>query len=431
MKPGSFSYSLFKQRREIFRHYLSQNDFFKEDGIVIVGGGFETVRTVFRQESNFYYLTGVLEPGAVLVMYENRDVLYLPNYGKKRSQWVTESVQVSSEWAATLQVDEIKELGAECSSYAISSLFKLQEYSTFLNDFSIFFAGSGALGMILDLNSSRNATQHQYCSFLASQFQNLFSRIKDVVSVIDRMRRIKDSYEIECLYRASAITSYAHRAAAQAIKPGMYEYELQALIESIFILLESSGPAFPSIVATGKNTTVLHYTDRHDQLKDDDLVVIDIGADYSYYASDITRTYPVSGTFLPRQAEIYNLVLETQRYIESIAQPGMYLNNHEHPEKSLQHLAVEFLKKAGYASYFCHGIGHYLGIDVHDVGNSKEPLKAGDVITIEPGIYIPEERLGVRLEDDFVIVDGGCICLSNDLPKSVDEIEALMRISPE
>lgn len=432
MKPGSIPYSLFKQRREILRHYLSENNFLNDESVVIVGSAFEETRSNFRQESVFYYLTGVVEPGAILCMYQHKDILYLPNYGKKRAQWVVESLTCTPESAKAISVDEMKFLGEECPSYTISPLFNKAEYHTFIEDIA-FIAQSpqGSCIMMLDGASSRHIEQKRYYTFLVHLFPDLVSRVKDAASLVHMMRRVKDAYELECMYRAAAITSYAHRSVAQAIKPGVYEYEMQALLESVFTLLESSGPAFPSIVATGKNSTILHYTARNAQLQKDDLVVIDIGADYAYYASDITRTYPVGGTFTPRQREVYSIVLEAQQYIESLAQPGMYLNNSQYPEQSLQHCAMAFFKKAGYDSFFCHGIGHYLGIDVHDVGNSKDPLVAGDVITIEPGIYIPQENIGIRIEDDYVIMDDGCICLSNDLPKSLDDIESLMKPSIE
>ncbi len=185
--------------------------------------------------------------------------------------------------------------------------------------------------------------------------------------------------------------------------------------------------AFPSIVATGKNATILHYTLNNAQLKNGDLVIIDIGAEYDYYAADITRTYPVSGFFTKRQREVYDLVLEAQEYIAALAKPGMWLSNKDEQDKSLNHLAKKYLEERGYGKFFPHGIGHFLGLDVHDVGDAKQPLESGDVITIEPGIYIPEESLGVRIEDDYWIVEDGAMCLSEYIPKQAKEIEQMMK----
>ena len=186
-------------------------------------------------------------------------------------------------------------------------------------------------------------------------------------------------------------------------------------------------PSFPSIVASGKNSTILHYSPSERIIKKGDLVVVDIGAEYNYYCADLTRTYPVSGKFTPRQRELYQLVLDTQSYIADVAKPGMWLKNKANPEQSLHHLAVSFLKERGYEQYFIHGIGHYLGIDVHDVGTYETPLQEGDVITIEPGLYLPEEKIGIRIEDNYWIVKNGAICLSEELPKSLEEIERIMQ----
>jgi Xaa-Pro aminopeptidase len=159
--------------------------------------------------------------------------------------------------------------------------------------------------------------------------------------------------------------------------------------------------------------------------------VVDIGAEANYYCADLTRTYPVSGTFTSRQKEIYNLVLDTQDHIANIAKPGMWLFNKEKPEQSLHHLAYAFLEKKGYAKYFPHGLGHFLGLDVHDVGNRAEPLEEGDVFTIEPGIYIPAEKIGVRIEDDYWMAKDGVVCLSEELPKNADDIERMVQSKNE
>ena len=185
--------------------------------------------------------------------------------------------------------------------------------------------------------------------------------------------------------------------------------------------------AFPSVVATGKNGTILHYSDNNGLIKNGDLVLVDIGAELHNYCADITRTYPVSGTFTKRQKELYNLVLETQEYVAALAKPGMWLKNPKNPDKSLYHLAHAFLTKRGYADYFPHGIGHFLGLNVHDVGDYAVPLHEGDVITIEPGIYIPQEGIGIRIEDNYWIAKDGAICLSEDMPKTAEEIEAVMQ----
>jgi Xaa-Pro aminopeptidase len=241
------------------------------------------------------------------------------------------------------------------------------------------------------------------------------------------MRRIKDQLELSLIHNAVQITHMAHETAAGMIEPSKMEHEVKASVEYVFMQVAGAYPAFPSIVATGKNTTFLHYADHLHELKAQDLLVLDIGAQYCHYAADLTRTYPVNGKFSKRQREIYDVVLETQAYIESIAAVGMFLRNEQKVEKSLHHLALNFLKEKNFDKYFCHGIGHFLGLDVHDVGNVMMPLQEGDVITIEPGIYIPEENIGIRIEDDYAIAEDGAACLSYELPKQADEIEDLMK----
>jgi len=250
--------------------------------------------------------------------------------------------------------------------------------------------------------------------------------LKDISPILESMRRCKDMSEIELLYKAAEITVLAQEAAAQAIADDVRESEVQASLE---YMMTGAGtrPAFPSIVASGESSTILHYVDNNKMMKDGELVIVDVGAEYNYYSADITRTYPVSGVFNKRQRELYSMVLELQDYLATVAKPGFWINNKEQPEKSLNHLAKEFLVERGYDEYIQHGIGHYLGLDVHDVGDYSKPLQEGDVFTIEPGIYIPEEDLGIRIEDDYWVVKDGLICLTESLPKQIDDIEALVQ----
>ena len=161
------------------------------------------------------------------------------------------------------------------------------------------------------------------------------------------------------------------------------------------------------------------------------MVLVDIGAQMGHYCADISRTYPVSGRFSARQRELYNIVLETQEYVAEQARPGMWLFNAENKAKSLHHLAEKFLESKGLEKYFPHGIGHFLGLDVHDVGDRQRPLQEGDLFTIEPGLYIPKEGIGIRIEDNYWMVKDGVVCLSEDLPKTVDEIEQMMSKSSD
>lgn len=421
-------YAVFRNRREKLLEMIKRSNPNLKDGLVILFADFEDDRHVFRQNSTFYYFTGIEEPASVLFLYfDGREVLYIPNYGEKRERWMRTSLTGDGKIAKEFGVGEIKKLGQPCQGYSFPPLFSLEEYENLLEDLDSFLKKKNEkkVCVLLDILSSKNFFQVYCFDFLITKFPVLRDMMLDISPFVYVMRRVKGNDEIRSIYNATNITSLAHRAAANAIKAGKVEHEVQAMIDAVFIAMGAI-PAFPSIVAGGENTTVLHYMQRNQKLKDGDLVVIDIGAQWGNYAADLTRTYPVSGKFSTRQKEVYNIVVETQVYIKKLAKPGMFLNNPEKIDKSLHHLAVAFLENAGYAQYFVHGIGHFIGLDVHDVGDSAIPLEPGNVFTIEPGIYIPEENLGIRIEDDFVIVKGGCSCLSDSLPRRAEEIETLM-----
>lgn len=395
-------------------------------GALLLIADFESARHLFKQESSFYYLTGITEPAVVMCCYfDGPDVLYMPFYGKSREQWVQTNVSIKSD-KTNLSVDQIKYLGAEISGYSSAPFFTPERYSEIIADIKKNIGIGGVLYTLMDSTGSRYFTQMQ----LVSRFQDWLSdqkiTIADVSGVIHKLRRTKEDHEINLIYKAAQITSLAIQSAAKGIEPGKHEFQIQAVIEYIFRETAGADPAFPSIVATGKNTTILHSSDRDTKLHADDLVVLDIGAEYGFYTSDLTRTFPVGGKFSARQKEVYDTVLQTQKHVESLAMPGMYLNNPKLPEKSLHHQAVKFLDKHGYSKFFAHGIGHFLGLDVHDVGSQEIPLQPGDVFTIEPGIYIPQENIGIRIEDDYAMADDGVVCLSGDLLKSTDDIENMM-----
>ncbi|MBD3272872.1 M24 family metallopeptidase [Candidatus Dependentiae bacterium] len=426
-------YSIFKKRREMVIDFLRKDNPDLNLGMVVLFSDFENDKYVFRQESSFYYLTGITEPGAVLLMFlDGTQVLYLPNYGGIRERWTNTRVKIDENidlLKKELYLDDIKYLGNPISSYSFSSVFTQNKYLNFLNDFKSFLdlQEKKEVFTLLDLElNSRYFSQIQTYKVLLDLFPILADITRDLAPLTHYLRRFKSEYEIDLIYKAVQITNIAHESAAQVINPGRFENEVQAIIESVFTQLGSSRPAFPSIIATGKNTTILHYTDRDKELNIGDLVVVDIGAEYGYYSADLTRTYPVSGKFTKEQLEIYDIVLKTQKYIESVAKPGLFINNNKVPEKSLNHLAKKHLDDLGYGKYFAHGIGHFLGLDVHDVGDNNYPLAPGDVFTIEPGIYIPESNLGIRIEDNYLMTNEGIVCLSFELPKKPEQIEKLM-----
>jgi Xaa-Pro aminopeptidase len=369
----------------------------------------------------------VNEPGTALVIdMAGKSTLYIPNCFEKRAQWMTLPAALVNRDAKALGVDAVELLGDECAGYELNPYFAQHEYAHMITLIKDVTARDGSIFTTTPNNGHEYVNTRFILDHLQKFIPDIQKTIIDVSSIIAASRRRKDIGEIEQIYRAIEITELAHESAAQAIKHDALEAEVQASLEYMMIASHAR-PSFPSIVASGKNGTVLHYNQNNGTIKDGDLVVVDIGAELDNYCADLTRTYPVSGTFTKRQKELYNIVLQTQEHIASLAKPGMWLKNKDKVDKSLHHLAVKFLATRGYDKYFPHGIGHYLGLDVHDVGDYDVPLQEGDVITIEPGIYIAAENIGIRIEDNYWITKDGTICLSERLPKDADDIEQLMQ----
>ncbi|HEU4436426.1 MAG TPA: M24B family metallopeptidase, partial [candidate division Zixibacteria bacterium] len=226
--------------------------------------------------------------------------------------------------------------------------------------------------------------------------------------------------ELTVMQRAIDITGEGFKKAALAVKSGMTERDVQDIIENEFKVRGARRLAFPSIVATGKNTTTLHYTRNDAIVKEGDLFLMDIGAEFDHYAADVSRTIPVSGKFSPAQRKIYEIVLKAQNAAMAKVKPGAYVREDVHAE------AKRVIEEAGYGEYFIHNTSHFIGLDVHDVGDYGSPLKAGMVISVEPGIYFPEQGIGVRIEDDVLVTKNGFKLLTGHIPREVDEIEKLM-----
>jgi Xaa-Pro aminopeptidase len=250
--------------------------------------------------------------------------------------------------------------------------------------------------------------------------------IVDVSPVIAKMRNVKSAYEIELLQKAVDVSIEGHLALARAIKPGAYEYEAQAAMEAEWTRLGSERPGYPSIVGSGINGTILHYNENRKRIDAGDLVVVDAAAEFSYYTADITRSFPASGKFTPRQREVYQLVLDAQRGAERAFVPGKssLLDLQRAAKKVMESSPLRDKKGKTLDNYFIHGLGHWIGMDVHDVG-SYMSLPVGSVFTIEPGIYLPDEGFGVRIEDDYLVTEKGLVKMSAKLPSEPDEIERL------
>ena len=252
--------------------------------------------------------------------------------------------------------------------------------------------------------------------------------VRNLRPVADSLRLVKDADELARLRTAVDISGVGHIAAMQAARPGMWEYEIEAVAEAAFRRNGADRVGYPSIVGSGPNSTTLHYDVSRRQTKDGDLVVLDAGAEWGQYTADVTRTFPVNGRFTPRQKAIYDLVLATQRAAFDSTRPGATIGQ-------LNRVARDYMRAHSGTlcgdqtcdAYFMHGLSHWLGMDVHDVGDYSTPLKPGVVLTIEPGIYLTQENLGVRIEDDVLVTATGAEWLSGRAPKTTDEIERLMR----
>ena len=431
----------FIQRRErLMRHIGS--------GIAVLATAPERIRNrdshfPFRFDSHFYYLTGFTEPEAVVVLQAetNKAILFCRDKDMEREIWDGFRYGPAAA-AAAFGFDE---------AYSISELDerlpKLMANQPVLHY---------ALGAESDWDKRvlgwLNAVREQGRSGVAAP-----AEIRDVRVLVDAMRLIKDDFEIDLMRRSAAIACGAHRRAMLATQPGGYEYQVEAEILHEFRRHGAQSPAYASIVAGGANACVLHYVDNNASLHAGDLLLIDAGCELDGYASDITRTFPVNGRFSGAQRDIYELVLAAQAAAIAVVNPQVHWNSaHEAAVRVLVQGMIDFglchgsvdgvLESGDYRRFYMHRTGHWLGLDVHDVGDYKQhgdwvSLQPGMVLTVEPGCYIraadnvPEAywNIGIRIEDDVLVTASGAEVLTAAAPKTVAEIESLMqqRQAPE
>jgi Xaa-Pro aminopeptidase len=392
----------------------------------------------FRQDSDFFYLTGFEEPDAIAVIKSSQSpqyTLFVRPRDPEREIW--DGRRAGVEGAR-------QDFGADES-------FPIAEFDEKLNDI---LDGAERLYYRLGVNSDLDDTIiRQIARMRAINRKPIHppQTIIDPGKIVHELRVLKSPEEIEIMQRAADIAAEAHVEAMKAVRPGMNEYEVEALIERVFRERGAAAPAYTSIVGAGPNATVLHYISNDGQLRDGDLLLVDAGAEYKGYASDITRTYPINGRFTKAQREIYELVLKAQKACVEMVRPGVthdQLKQHsiEVLTEGMVQLGLlkgdpeELIKEKKHEQFYMHGLGHMLGIDVHDVGlyyHGKESraLEPGVVMTVEPGIYIsvdtkgiPEQYLGigVRIEDDVLCTQNGPRVLTTKVPKEVSEIESLM-----
>lgn len=382
---------------------------------------------LFVQDSNFYYFSGLQEPASVMILNDETQDFYLPNYTAMRGAWIKNDATVTEDNIQSFGFDTLKVTGKSIDAIHVYPYFDFTIYSKVIEYITAALHRNEKIFTVYSSENCQSWMTRLVIDRLALVIPHLQENIVDISSQIAQLRRKKDMLEIETLYKAIDITSQAHYAAVTMLKAGNKESDMQAALEYVFTE-NLSVSAYPSIVAGGVNGTILHYNVNNKKLVEGDLVVVDAGARYNYYCADITRTYPVSGKFTQEQKTLYELVLACQELVAENAKPGMWLFHKDHPEMSLHHIAVNFFKKHNVDQYFTHGIGHFLGLDVHDVGNRSQALQEGDIITIEPGLYIPEKNIGIRIEDNYWIVDQAePVCLSEGLPKMVQAVEEMIQ----
>src|SRR5580704_4531828 len=382
----------------------------------------------YRQENNFFYLSGWAEPGAALLIapaIEAKDdtpartyteILFLPARNPVQEKWTGPKLGAENPDAARLAgFDQVKAL--EDMRGVIYGL--LSEHR------GAVYTDVPAAGEI-----SNSETSLQWL-----ERANAFPRgghYQDVRPLVESLRTVKDAGEVERIRKATEASVAAHLVAMHAVKPGVNESEIAALLQYEWGKRGCNRPAYSPIVGSGLNSTVLHYSEDTATMQAGDVVVIDAAGEYSMYASDITRTLPISGKFSPRQREIYDIVLGAQQAAMDAFQSGK--STLKAGPNTLQKVAYDYINTHGKDShgdplgkYFIHGLGHYVGLYVHDANDYDVPLAPGSVFTIEPGIYIPEEKLGVRIEDMYYVDTGGkLVKLSAGLPSQATDVERIM-----
>jgi Xaa-Pro aminopeptidase len=433
--------SEFKKRRQRLMQHIGKGN------IALIGSASERTRNrdvnyPFRQDSDFYYLTGFNEPDSLAVFIPGRKqgeyILFCREFDEKKALW--EGAHAGLEGAT--------------ARYKADDSFPIDDLDDILPGM---LEDKGKVYYPIGRDSDLDHNLLVWINHIRSQSRTGVTAPGELASlehILHEMRLFKSSEEIKLMRRAAEVSANAHVKAMQKCKPGMYEYQIEAELIYNFIQGGLRAVAYPSIVAGGNNACVLHYTENADKLKSGDLLLIDAGAECDHYAADITRTFPVSGRFTEPQKQLYQLVLDAQTAAIAQVKPGLpwHMAHDASVEvltKGLVSLGLlkgkvsKLIKEEKYKQFYMHRIGHWLGMDVHDVGDYKldkewRLLEPGMVLTIEPGLYIPADcqtvdeqwrGIGIRIEDDVLVTEDGYEILTNGVPKTIAEIESIMQAS--
>ena len=385
----------------------------------------------FKQNSDLFWLSGIVQEDSMVILFPDnpdpkyREVLVLVRPNELKEKWDGKRLRIN-DGQSTSGIKTI---------VWVDSLEALLQTWIHLAD-----------TIYLDTNENdRKASMirtrdYRYADELRSRYP--LHHYERAAKIMKELRGIKTAWEIEVLQKAIDITDNAFRRLLKFIQPGVMEYEIEAEIWHSFLSQRATGPGYGSIIASGDRARTLHYVTNDQECKDGELVLMDFGAEYGGYNADLTRTVPVNGKFSRRQKTIYNACLHLHDYAKSLLKPGISIVDYTEKigeEATQRFLKIGLLKKTevknedpenrAYRKYLYHGISHHLGIDVHDLGTRTEPIKAGMVFTVEPGIYIEEEQIGVRIENNVWITRNGNKDLMKNIPITVEEIESLMKHS--
>jgi Xaa-Pro aminopeptidase len=376
---------------------------------LVFGGEYDPhLNTAYRPHPHFEYLTGVVdEPGALLLLdpanpvEARRVLLFLKPLNPELEQWDGLRLPVSK---------------ALKDATGVSTIYRTTALPRFLGE-AVKRSRRMACLHPLALHTAPLSPDLEVFKRVAERIPG--ASIEDRSTLIPEMRAVKSKAELAMIQRAIDITAVGFDAILKSLKPGLNEFDVQETIEHAYRTHGARALAFRTIAGSGVNATVLHYHANNRTLENGDLICIDSGAAFQGYSADVTRTLPVSGRFSPRQREVYEVVLKANQAAIHAARAGATLHD-------VDLAARQLIDKAGYADFFIHSIGHHLGLETHDA-SPDAPLSEGAVITIEPGIYMPQERIGVRIEDDIVVGKAAAKVLTAKIPKSVAEIESAMR----
>lgn len=384
---------------------------------------------VFKQNSDLFWLSGITQEDSMVILFPDnpdprfREVLVLVRPNELKEKWD----------GKRLRAKEAREISGIGTIVWLDTLDALLQTWIHLAD-----------NIYLDTNENdRKASQvrtREYRFVDEMKLAYPLHSFQRAAKIMKQLRSIKTKEEIAVVQQAIDITDATFRELLQFIRPGVMEYEIEAEIYRGFLSRRATGPGYGSIIASGDNARTLHYVSNNAECKDGDLLLLDFGAEYGGYSADLTRTIPVNGKFSRRQKTVYNACLHLHNYAKSILRPGITINDYTDKvgeEATQQFLKIGLLRKSdvknedaenrAYRKYLYHGISHHLGLDVHDLGTRTEPVKAGMLFTIEPGIYIEEEKMGVRIENNVWLTRNGNQDLMKNIPFTTDEIESLMK----